>query len=84
MLQLLYFARLREVLATAQEEIALPEDVCDVQGLKHWLARRGGEWQETFAGSRPLRAAVNQELASNADAIKDGDEIAFFPPVTGG
>lgn len=84
MLTLLYFARLREALGTAREEIALPADVADVQALMAWLAARGGAWQEEFAGCRPLRAAVNQQLVPNAASFQDGDEIAFFPPVTGG
>jgi molybdopterin synthase sulfur carrier subunit len=84
MLKVLYFARLREALGTASEEIALPEGVSDIRGLMAWLAARGGAWQQEFAGSRPLRAALNQELAANGDALDDGDEVAFFPPVTGG
>jgi molybdopterin synthase sulfur carrier subunit len=84
MLKLLYFARLREALGIAREEIALPEGVSDVQGLMVWLASRGGIWQEEFAGCRPLRAALNQELVPNTATFKAGDEIAFFPPVTGG
>jgi len=84
MVKLLYFARLREALGTAQEEIAVPEEVTDIQRLMAWLAQRGGAWQEEFAGNRPLRAAVNQELVNNAASFDEGDEIAFFPPVTGG
>jgi molybdopterin synthase sulfur carrier subunit len=84
MVKLLYFARLRDALGTAQEEIALPEDVTDIQRLMAWLALRGGAWQEEFTGSRSLRAAVNQELVNNAASFGEGDEIAFFPPVTGG
>lgn len=84
MLKLLYFARLREALGTSGEEIAMPADVADIAQLMAWLAQRGGAWQEEFTGCRPLRAAINQELVDNATAFKDGDEIAFFPPVTGG
>jgi molybdopterin synthase sulfur carrier subunit len=84
MIKLLYFARLREALGTSQEELAVPAGVSDVQSLMDWLAQRGGAWQEEFTGCRPLRAAVNQELVANATALRDGDEIAFFPPVTGG
>lgn len=84
MLKLLYFARLREALGTAREEVALPEGVGDVASLMAWLAQRGGVWQEEFTGCRPLRAAVNQELVANSAGVRDGDEIAFFPPVTGG
>jgi len=84
MITLLYFARLREALGTAREEIAPPAGVADIRALMAWLAARGGVWQEEFAGCRPLRAAVNQELVGNDAPLRDGDEIAFFPPVTGG
>ena len=84
MIKLLYFARLREALGIVQEEIAVPNDVADIQQLMAWLAQRGGAWQEEFTGCRPLRAAINQELVDNAAAIRDGVEVAFFPPVTGG
>jgi molybdopterin synthase sulfur carrier subunit len=84
MIKLLYFARLREALGTSQEELVIPEGVSDVQSLMGWLAQRGGAWQEEFTGCRPLRAAVNQELVANPTSFRDGDEIAFFPPVTGG
>lgn len=84
MLKVLYFARLREALGVAQEEIALSADVPDVAALIRLLAARGGAWQEEFAGCRPLRAAVNQTLVANDQPLKAGDEVAFFPPVTGG
>jgi sulfur-carrier protein len=83
-LKLLYFARLREALGVAKEEVAIPDGVTDIQTLMAWLARRGGVWQEEFAGCRPLRAAVNQMLVANSASFRAGDEIAFFPPVTGG
>lgn len=83
-IRLLYFARLREALGLAQENIALPAGVADVQGLMAWLAARGGAWQQEFSGATRLRAAVNQELAAGTCAIQAGDEVAFFPPVTGG
>lgn len=83
-MKLLYFARLRESLDLAAEDIDLPAGVGDIRGLMHWLAARGGVWEREFAGSRPLRAAVNQELATADAAVAAGDEVAFFPPVTGG
>lgn len=83
-LKLLYFARLREALGVAQEDVTLPPEVADVAALMRWLAARGGAWQEEFAGCRPLRAAVNQTLVANAQPLQAGDEVAFFPPVTGG
>jgi len=84
MITVLYFARLREALGTGSEQIALPRDVRDLAGLRDTLAARGGAWAQELAGSKALRAAVNQALASGDTRISDGDEIAFFPPVTGG
>lgn len=82
--KVLYFARLREMLGMAQEEISLPDEISDIHGLMAWQAARGGAWQAEFSGSRLLRAAVNQELVPDTATFKSGDEIAFFPPVTGG
>ena len=83
MVTILYFARLKESLGTGREEIALPDNVRDLGGLREVLAGRGGAWTQALAGGN-VRAAVNQEIASPGTTITDGDEIAFFPPVTGG
>ena len=48
------------------------------------LRARGGAWDEALAEAKRVRAAVNQELAHGQSAVRDGDELAFFPPVTGG
>ncbi len=84
MLKVLYFARLRESLGLAGEELPLPEGVDSVAALMAWLATRGGVWQREFAGKHLLRAAVNQDLVAETATIQPGDEVAFFPPVTGG
>ena len=84
MVTVLYFARLREALGKSSERIALPATVRDVEGLRSVLVARGGEWEEELAPSRPVRAAVNQAMAHGDTQVVDGDEIAFFPPVTGG
>lgn len=84
MITILYFARLRETLGTASEQIALPSGVRDLESLLGLLRSRGGAWSEELADRRPVRAAVNQDMASGDTRIADGDEIAFFPPVTGG
>ena len=84
MVTVLYFARLREALGKANEQIALPESVIDLASLREALVSRGGAWAHELAQTRPVRAAVNQEMASADTPVKDGDEIAFFPPVTGG
>jgi molybdopterin synthase sulfur carrier subunit len=84
MVTILYFARLREALGTGREELSLPAGVGDVAALRRALLTRGGAWTEAFDEGRRVRAAVNQEMASDATAVRDGDEVAFFPPVTGG
>jgi len=55
-----------------------------VAGLRTLLMARGGAWQTALAQGRALRVAVNQEMAQPATPVKPGDEVAFFPPVTGG
>lgn len=82
-LKILYFASLRELLGCGSENIDLPPDVTDVCGLLGLLAGRGGEW-EKLATVKNLRYAVNQEMAALDSSLKAGDEVAFFPPVTGG
>jgi molybdopterin synthase sulfur carrier subunit len=84
MVTILYFARLREALGTASETLALPDGVSDLAGLRAALVRRGGNWAEHLGDARPIRAAVNQEMAEPGTPVSDGDEVAFFPPVTGG
>ena len=82
-LKILYFASLREVLGTSGEELPLPEGVATVGALRAHLAARGDSWSN-LTKSKSLRAAVNQKMVDAEAAIADGDEIAFFPPVTGG
>ncbi|MDC0661316.1 molybdopterin converting factor subunit 1 [Marinobacter sp. SS21] len=77
-----YFARLREHLGIDTEQLAIAEQsrVSDVLAT---LSRRGGPWQE-LDSDRPLLVAVNQAMAKTSTTLADGDEVAFFPPVTGG
>lgn len=84
MVTVLYFARLREALGQAREELPLPDGVADLGGLRDHLISRGGAWANELAVARAVRAAVNQEMAGGDTPLKDGDEVAFFPPVTGG
>ena len=82
--KVLFFAALREQLGVASEEIELPAGVATVAGLRSHLARRGGAWEGALAEKKNVRAAVNQDMAKPGASIRGGDEIAFFPPVTGG
>jgi molybdopterin synthase sulfur carrier subunit len=80
----LFFASLREQLGRQREELELPADISTVGALRDHLRARGGAWANVFAPNRPVRAALNQDMVQPAAALKGGDEIAFFPPVTGG
>jgi len=84
MINLLYFAWVRERVGIAAEEIAMPSDVSTVGELVAWQRQRGEGYAEAFADDDVVRTAVNQEHVDLRHAIKNGDEIAFFPPVTGG
>ena len=82
--KVLYFASLRERVGKGSEEIELPAGVSTLGTLRTHLIARGGAWQTSLAETRLVRMAVNQDMAPSSAAINAGDEIAFFPPVTGG
>lgn len=84
MIRLVYFASLREQLGVGEEPLELPDGVADLAALRAWLRGRGGVWAEALAESRPVLCAVNQAMARPDQPVADGDEVAFFPPVTGG
>jgi molybdopterin synthase sulfur carrier subunit len=81
---LVYLARLREAFGTAGERIEPPANVTTVRALREWLAARGGAWATELAPGRAVRIAVNHDLAGPDAPITRGDEVALFPPVTGG
>lgn len=83
-IKILYFARLREAFACAEENVALPADVQSVAGLIAWLAARGGVWADELGGKRVFRVAINQDMVRPDASIPPGAEVAIFPPVTGG
>ena len=83
-MNLIYFARLREALGLNSEKVALPQGVGDVASLTQWLRGRGKVWNTELAPGKRVRVAVNLEVAEESTCIADGDEVAFFPPVTGG
>ncbi len=84
MIDVLYFARIKENVGTGKERLALPAGVTNVNSLGAWLRERGEPWRSELAPGKALRVAVNQRMAKLETPIADGDEIAFFPPVTGG
>ena len=82
-IKILFFAGLREALGTGTEALALPAGVATVGGLRDLLAARGEPWA-ALATTTNLRVAVNQQMVGFDTPVKAGDEVAFFPPVTGG
>jgi sulfur-carrier protein len=83
-LSVLYFARLRDAIGRSREDIEVPAGVTTVGELRVWLTQRGAPWSGAFAEVRPIRAALDQAMAGDATRLRDGAEVAFFPPVTGG
>jgi molybdopterin synthase sulfur carrier subunit len=83
-MKLLYFAWLRQRIGTGEEEIELPTGIATVGELVDWLASRGPNYAAALAERGKLRIAVNQEYANSGDPVKANDEVALFPPVTGG
>lgn len=83
-MRILYFAWLRERMGRSEEELRLPQGVATVGALAAWLRARDAAGAAAFAEAAVVRAAVNQEFAQPDTPVTDGDEVAFFPPVTGG
>lgn len=83
-MKLLYFAWVRQKLGKSEEVLSIPADIASVHTLMAHLATLGPDYAEVFGNPARLRAAVNQIHAAFDMAVKDSDEVAFFPPVTGG
>jgi molybdopterin synthase sulfur carrier subunit len=87
-IKIFYFARLKETLKFSTEDLELPDDAfakaLTILKLKALLAKRSDVWQQMLLGKLKVRGAINHELVDDNAPIVDGDEVAFFPPVTGG
>lgn len=83
-MKLLYFAWLRTRIGVAEEEIDPPPEVTTVEDLLDWLKRRGPGYAEALARPDLVRVAVNQEFSTPGSPVGRADEVALFPPVTGG
>lgn len=80
----LYFATLREAAGRGEETVPLADGIVTVADLVHWLQARDNRTKAAFADLARVRAAVNQRHVPFDHAVATGDEVAFFPPVTGG
>jgi molybdopterin synthase sulfur carrier subunit len=83
-MKVLYFAWLRTKVGVPEEDLAPPPAIADVAGLIEWLKLRSAGHAEALADLRVVRVAVNQDHVGLDHPVAPGDEVAFFPPVTGG
>jgi molybdopterin synthase sulfur carrier subunit len=82
--KLLYFAWVRQKIGRGEEVVDLPADVRSAGDLVAWLVSRGSGYAEALADLKRVRIAINQEHANLSAPVGADDEVAFFPPVTGG
>jgi molybdopterin converting factor subunit 1 len=83
-MKILYFAWLRERIGSSQESETPPSDVTTVAGLLDWLAGLSPDHAKALENRQVVRVAVNLEFAELDAPVAAGDEIALFPPMTGG
>tara|TARA_B100001142_G_scaffold212341_1_gene210503 strand:- start:493 stop:744 length:252 start_codon:yes stop_codon:yes gene_type:complete len=83
-MKLLYFAWVRERIGHGEEEITLPDKVKNVKNLIDWLIDQNPKYKSALSDCRLLRVAINMEFSSFDEKVCNDDEVAFFPPVTGG
>mgnify|MGYP001587620249 FL=1 len=83
-MRILYFAWLRQKTGIDSEEVEMPTHITDVAGLIEWLKERNENFAEALSDFESIRVAVNQEFAEPDDPVAQGDEVAIFPPMTGG
>ncbi len=83
-MKILYFAWLRQKTGIDSEDIVVPESVSDVAGLINWLKERNEKFEDALSDFKSIRVAVNQEFAEIDAPVAQGDEVAIFPPMTGG
>ena len=83
-MRLLYFASMRQRIGCAEETVNPPAEVATVADLVGWLRGRGPAYAAALADDRAVKVAVNHAFARSGDPVAPGDEVALFPPVTGG
>ena len=84
MIKIRYFAKLSESLCVKFEDMEYSRKTEKVDGIIQRLIGRGEPWASEFSGESKFLVAVNHEICECDSAVHDGDEVAFFPPVTGG
>ena len=83
-MKILYFAWLRARIGRAEENLAVPPEVRDVNGLLDWLGGRGADYAAALQNRAAIRVAVNYDYVGLDHPVRQSDEVAIFPPATGG
>lgn len=83
-MRILYFAWLRQMTGIDSEEVEMPSHITNVADLIEWLKERNEKFAEALSDFDSIRVAVNQEFAEPDAPVAQGDEVAIFPPMTGG
>lgn len=83
MIEILYFASLKENLGLSWEKID-SQGIETIHDIIQQLLQRGEPWRHSFTSGVPVLAAINHKMADLQSPVKENDEVAFFPPVTGG
>lgn len=83
-MKVLYFAWIRSSLGISEETIALPDGVTTLNEFVAWQKKRGPEFEKVFSDMDTVRIALNQGYTTDDPILNGDEEIAFFPPVTGG
>lgn len=84
MTKIVYFAWVRERIGFGEEEVDLPANVVTGDDLMNWLKTRGENYELALEHSEAIRIAVNQEHIHHSETLGEAQEIALFPPMTGG
>lgn len=84
MLKVCYFAKVREGVGIDEELLVMSEVINDTDRLLDYMRSRGKPWNQVFSQGNKILLAVNHELSNTCRGLEDGDEVGFFPPVTGG
>ena len=83
-MKIIYFSWLKEILDTSGEKIKLPSNIKNINNLIEWLKKRSTKHKKVFLKSKNIHCAINHQIVNKSSKIKNKDEIAFFPPFTGG
>ena len=83
-MKIIYFSWLKEILKISEEKVRPPSNIKNIDNLIKWLGAKSIKHKKIFLKSKNIRCAINHQIVNKNSKIKNKDEIAFFPPFTGG